>query len=97
MFRSLILILLLLGFCPASSSAQEEGNRTITMQQLDSLTQKPVAYAAILCYAEGEKEPSRYGVSDDKGHVEINRLLNGNYLVSIEHLTYVTALKYLST
>ncbi len=94
---SFCFLLLFVGcFLQNPAQAQEEGRAVIQMQLIDSMTRKAIAYATISIYPEGEKAPFRYGVTDADGYAEIGKIKKGKFLLSIEHLSYYTVLKYLS-
>ncbi len=65
-------------------------SNTITAILKEKDSGEPVGFATVTLTRPGASKPSKYGLSDSKGMVSIEKVANGKYTVSVELLGYKT-------
>lgn len=74
-----------------------EPQRVVTALLVDSSTGEPISFATVSLTKAGEKSPSNYVLSDDKGNVNITKVARGKYTFKVELLGYKTYTKEITT
>lgn len=72
----------------AVSFAAGAQSRTVSLVLKDSSTGEPVPYATVSITKTGDKTPSKYVLSDDKGKAVMEKVQAGTYTVKAELLGY---------
>ncbi len=70
----------------AFTLAAQSGTVSATLQ--DGETGEPVGFATMTLFKKGATKPSKYGLSDSKGLVSIDKVAAGTYTVKVEMLGY---------
>jgi len=87
-----IILLGTLLFLIAQGRAQETNTKNsggiITGKITDSLSAKPVEYATITLFIDGNKKPVNGGVTDPEGNYKLTEVEPGNYKILVECLGY---------
>jgi hypothetical protein len=81
-------LLSVLNFSLYAQSANENGTYTIKGKLLDSVSHRPLDYATISVFLNGNKKPVNGTVSDSKGNFTVKGLVAGKYKLVAEFLGY---------
>ncbi len=72
----------------SEDDSEQRRNAQIKVVVLDSISKSPVEFATVSIRYEGSDTPVKYGLTDEKGYVEIEGLKIGNVSVRAEFMGY---------
>lgn len=87
-------ILLLASFCAGAQiyvdldMLQKNQNTSLRMTLQDAKTKEPIPYATVYIIPQGDTTITNFALSDAKGKVEIEDIINGKYEVNAEMMGY---------
>ncbi len=79
---------LFITFLSVSLSAQQ--NFSVKLTLVDSTSRKPIEFATASLTPAGGTSALKYGLTDQKGNVEMTGLAGGNYTLKVEFMGYET-------
>ena len=82
-----LIALCALFFCIAAGA---QGRVDVKAVLVDSGTGEPVGFATVSITREGEDDPAKYTLSDEKGNVTLSSVRRGTYVLKAELLGYKT-------